>query len=106
MLSLPRKTLISCGFLPHGVGACQRGGKSSSPPSRTNENGSRKGPFSFVWASLARYGFAVRGGDVADIAFADDPVTTEHGERLGSILLGRGRTAHAGVRSDATWAST
>lgn len=35
MLSLPRKTLISCGFLPHGVGACQRGGKSSSPPSRT-----------------------------------------------------------------------
>lgn len=44
MLSLPRKTLISCGFLPHGVGACQRGGKSSSPPSRTECEYSEKGP--------------------------------------------------------------
>ena|GEM_PF-2033089 len=67
-------------------------------PNRNNQWPSR--------LQILSYGFAVRGGDVADIAFADDPVTTEHGERLGSILLGRGRTAHAGVRSDATWAST
>lgn len=57
MLSLPRKTLISCGFLPHGVGACQRGGKSSNPPSRTECESVKRAPDGALFLFLFSRGF-------------------------------------------------
>lgn len=44
MPSLPRKPLLSCGFLRPSVGTCSGRGKSSSPPSRTECEYSEKGP--------------------------------------------------------------